>query len=473
MNNEARDAVVGSGPNGLAAAVALAQAGRSVVVLEAADTIGGGTRSAELTQPGFVHDVCSAVHPMAAASPFFKTLPLAEHGLEWVQPDLPLAHPLDDGSAAVLERSVEATAARLGADERAYHRLMGPLAVRADGLFADLLGPVRFPRHPLAAMRFGWNAIRSAKGLADSHFRTPSARALVAGLAAHAILPLEQSPSAAITLMLGLAAHAVGWPVPRGGSQRIADALASHLRKLGGEIVTGHRVASLDELPPAKAVLLDVTPRQVVALAGHKLPARYRRRLERYRYGPGVFKLDWALAGPIPWRAEECRRAGTVHVGGTLEEIADAERAPWRGEHPERPFVLLAQPSVFDPTRAPEGKHTAWAYCHVPHGSTFDMTQRIEAQIERFAPGFRELILARHAMDTAAMERHNANYVGGDITGGVADWRQLFTRPVARLNPYTTPVAGLYICSASTPPGGGVHGMCGYFAARAALHRLA
>jgi phytoene dehydrogenase-like protein len=471
MTNEARDAVVvGSGPNGLAAAIALARAGRSVLVLEAADTIGGGTRSAELTLPGFVHDVCSAVHPMAAASPFFRSLPLAEHGLEWVQPEFPLAHPLDDGPAAVLERSVEATAARLGPDERAYRRLMGPLAARAEGLFRDLLGPLRVPRHPIAAMRFGWNAIRSAKGLA-ARFRTPAARALLAGLAAHSILPLEQSPSAAITLMLGLAGHAVGWPLPRGGSQRIADALASHLRKLGGEIVTGKRVASLDELPPAKAVLLDVTPRQVVALAGERLPARYRRRLERYRYGPGVFKLDWALSAPIPWRAEECRRAGTVHVGGTLEEVAEAERAPWRGEHPQRPFVLLAQPSLFDPTRAPAGKHTAWAYCHVPSGSTFDMTERIEAQVERFAPGFRELILARHALDTAAMERGNANYVGGDITGGVADWRQLFTRPVARLNPYTTPVPGLYICSASTPPGGGVHGLCGYFAARAALRR--
>jgi phytoene dehydrogenase-like protein len=408
---------------------------------------------------------------MAAASPFFRSLPLDRHGLEWVHPGAPLAHPLDDGTAAVLERSPEATADALGADARAYRKLMGPLVRGAEGLFADLLGPFRIPRHPLTALRFGWRAIRSAKGLADAYFRTDKARALVAGLAGHAILPLEKSPGAAITLMLGLAGHAVGWPFPRGGSQRIADALASHLRELGGEVVTGHRVDSVAELSPAKAILLDVTPRQVVALGGEKLPARYRRRLGRYRYGPGVFKVDWALSGPIPWRAAECRRAGTVHLGGTLEEVAAAERAPWVGEHAERPFVLLAQPSLFDPTRAPAGKHTAWAYCHVPHGSTADVTDRIEAQVERFAPGFRELILARHAMNTAAMERYNANYVGGDITGGVADWGQLFTRPVARLNPYTTPAAGLFICSASTPPGGGVHGMCGYFAARAALRR--
>jgi phytoene dehydrogenase-like protein len=464
-----RDAVVvGSGPNGLAAAIELARQGRRVLLIEGAETVGGGTRSAALTLPGFVHDVCSAVHPMAVASPFFKTLPLAEHGLEWVDPALPLAHPLDDGTAAVLDRSVGATAESLGPDAGAYRRLMGPLVDRAEGLFADLLGPFRIPRRPLAALRFGLRAVRSGKSLADAWFRAPAARALIAGLAAHAVLPLEQSPGAAITLMLGIAGHAVGWPFPRGGAQRIADALASYFRSLGGEIVTGQCVLSVDELPPSRAVLLDVTPRQLLALAGHRLPGRYRRALGRYRYGPGVFKLDWALAGPIPWRAETCRRAGTVHVGGTLEEIAAAERAVFRGEHPERPFVLLAQPSLFDSTRAPKGKHTAWGYCHVPHGSTIDMTERIEAQIERFAPGFRDLILARHTMNTAAMERYNPNYVGGDISGGVADWRQLFTRPVVGLNVYATPAKGLYLCSSSTPPGGGVHGMCGYFAARAA-----
>lgn len=464
--------VIGSGPNGLAAAVALARAGRSVLVVEASDTIGGGTRSEPLTLPGYVHDVCSAVHPMAVASPFFKTLPLADHGLEWVHPEIPFAHPLDDGTSAVLERDVDRTADLLGVDGQAYRKLMGPLTAHADALFADLLGPIGLPRHPITALRFGWNAIRSGKGLAEAWFRTEPARALVAGLAAHAVLPLDQSPGAAIALMLGVAGHAVGWPFPRGGARKIAEALASYLRSLGGVIETGRLVKSLDELPPARAVLLDVTPRQVLALAGHRLPGRYRQSLQRYRYGPGVFKVDWALSGPIPWRAEVCRRAGTVHVGGTLEEVAAAERAPWRGEHAERPFVLLAQPTVFDPTRAPAGGHIAWGYCHVPHGSTVDMTDRIEAQVERFAPGFRDRILARHVMNTAAMERHNPNLVGGDIAGGVTDWRQLFTRPVARFNPYTTPTAGLYICSSSTPPGGGVHGMCGYFAAKAALRRM-
>ncbi|QJW99087.1 phytoene desaturase family protein [Frigoriglobus tundricola] len=464
--------VIGSGPNGLAAAITLAQQGYSVLVVEAAETVGGGTRSAALTLPGFVHDVCSAVHPMAVASPFFQSLPLADHSLEWVHPETPFAHPVTDHTAVALERSVDATADALGPDARAYRRLMAPLAAGADGLFRDLLGPFGIPRHPFLAMRFGLQAIRSAAGLAESWFRTAEARALVAGLAAHAVMPLERSPTAAIALMLGVAGHAVGWPFPRGGAQKLADALAAYLRALGGRIELGRTVESIDEFPAARAILLDVTPRQVVALAGHKLPGRYGRALARYRYGPGVFKVDWALSGPIPWRAAECRRAGTVHVGGTLEEVAESERAPWRGEHPDRPFVLLAQPSVFDPTRAPDGKHTAWGYCHVPNGSTVDMTERIEAQVERFAPGFRDLVLARHTMNTVAMQAHNPNYIGGDITGGVADWWQLFTRPVARLNPYTTPLRNVYICSASTPPGGGVHGMCGYFAARAAARRL-
>ena len=464
--------VVGSGPNGLAAAIELARNGHKVLLIEAAETVGGGMRSAALTLPGFTHDVCSAVHPMAVASPFFQSLPLSEHGLEWIHPDIPFAHPLDDGSAAVLERSVEATADRLGVDGRAYRRLMGPLVAKAPAIFSDLLGPFRIPRHPFLAMRFGLRAVRSGKGLAERWFETDRARAIVAGLAAHAVLPLEQSPGAAIAVMLGLAGHAVGWPFPRGGSQRIADSLASYFRSLGGEIVTGWNVNTVDELPPARAVLLDVTPRQLLALAEHRLPDRYRRRISRYRYGPGVFKIDWALSGPIPWRAEECRQAGTVHVGGTLEEVARSEREAFQGQLSERPFVLLAQPSLFDSTRAPAGQHTAWGYCHVPHGSTIDMTERIEAQIERFAPGFRDRILARHTMNTAAMERYNPNYVGGDIAGGVTDWRQLFTRPVMRLNVYSTPADGLYLCSSSTPPGGGVHGMCGYFAARSALRRL-
>ena len=461
--------VVGSGPNGLAAAITMAREGCSVLLVEASETVGGGTRSAELTLPGFVHDVCSAVHPMALATPFFRELSLEKYGLEWIQPTSPFAHPFDDGSAVVLERSVDDTAAGLGPDGPAYRRMMAPLVASADRLFRDLVGPIRIPRHPLLALRFAWRALRSGKGLARHYFRTEPARALIAGLAGHAVLPLEKVPGAAIGLMLGVAGHSVGWGFPRGGAQRIADALASCFRSLGGEIVAGWRVDSIDELPPARTILLDVSPRQVLALAGHMLPPRYRRQLARYRFGMGVFKVDWALAGPIPWRAAACRRTGTVHVGGTLDEIAAAERLACDGGHPDRPFVLLTQPSLFDSSRAPAGKHTAWGYCHVPNGSTKDMTEQIEAQMERFAPGFRDLILARHVMNTADMERQNANYIGGDIGGGVADLWQLFARPAPRLNPYATPLPGLYICSASTPPGGGVHGMCGYFAAQAAL----
>ncbi len=468
------DAVIaGSGPNGLAAAITLARADRSVLVLEAEATVGGGTRSAELTLPGFVHDICSAVHPLAVASPFFRSLPPADVHLEWVQPPAPLAHPLDDGTAVMLERSVGATAAGLGPDAMAYRRLITPLVDDCTELMTDILGPLRLPRHPLALARFGWYAICPARGLAESVFSGERARALFAGLAAHSMLPLETPVSAGFGLVLAMLGHAAGWPLSRGGSQQIADRLAGYLRSLGGEIVTGTRVSSLDQLPDAGTILLDVTPRQVIDIAGDRLPARYRRRLVRYRYGPGAFKVDWALDGPIPWRAKECERAATVHLGGTLAEIAASERAVWRGMHPARPFVLLAQPSLFDQSRAPAGKQTIWAYCHVPNGSTFDMTQRIEAQIERFAPGFRDRILARSVMPPAALERHNANYIGGDINGGVQDIRQLFTRPVPRLVPYAIPVRGLFICSSSTPPGGGVHGMCGYFAARAALAHAA
>ncbi|HEX4760898.1 MAG TPA: NAD(P)/FAD-dependent oxidoreductase [Thermoleophilaceae bacterium] len=462
--------VVGSGPNGLAAAIAIAREGHSVRVLEAEPTPGGGTRSAELTLPGFVHDVCSAIHPLAVASPFMRELPLAEHGLELIHPGVPLAHPLPDGSAAVLERSPEAMDT-LGPDARAWSRLMGPLARGADGLLGDLLGPLRPPRHPVITTRFGLRAIRSAKGLAEGLFDGEAARALFGGLAAHSMLPLEKSPSAAFGLMLGATAHAVGWPMAAGGSQKIADAMVAHLRTLGGTVETERRVGSLDELPPARAVLLDVTPRQLLAIAGERLPGWYARLLRRYRYGPGVFKLDWALDGPIPWSAEACRRAGTVHVGGTLPELVKSEAAVTRGQVPERPYVLLAQQTPFDPSRAPEGKHTAWAYCHVPSGCPEDMTERIEAQIERFAPGFRELVIGRSAMAPADVERHNSNYIGGDINGGVQDLFQLFTRPVPRLTPYIIPARGLYICSSSTPPGGGVHGMCGYHAARAALRK--
>jgi phytoene dehydrogenase-like protein len=463
------DAVlVGSGPNGLAAAITLARAGRSVLVVEAAETIGGGVRSAELTLPGFVHDVCSAIHPLAKASTFFRELPLAEHGLELVEPPAPLVHPLDDGTAVMLERSVEETAAGLGPDADEYRKLMGPLVDRSDRLAPFLQGHSPVPRHPLAAARFGLLALRSAVGLAK-RFQGERARALFAGLAAHSIQDLYRSPTASFGLVLGLFGHTHGWPLVRGGSQQLADALASYLRSLGGEIETGRHVESVDELPESQVTMLDITPRQVLRVAGHRLPSRYLRALRRYRYGPGVFKVDWALDGPVPWRAEGCERAATIHVGGTLEEIAASERAVWDGDAPERPFVLAAQQSLFDETRAPDGKHTLWAYCHVPNGSEVDMTERIEGQIERFAPGFRELVLKRSVHGPAEIERDNENYVGGDITGGVQDLRQLYTRPAIRLNPYSTPVDGLYICSSSTPPGGGVHGLCGYYAARSAL----
>lgn len=460
--------IIGSGPNGLAAAILLAQSGRSVLVLEAEETIGGGARSAELTRPGFVHDVCSAVHPLAVGSPFFRALPLERHGLEWIQPPAPLAHPFDDGTAAVLERSIGMTVETLGGDA-AYQKLMTPLVADWGRLDTELLAPPHIPAHPLALARFGWRGLRSARRLAESALTTIQARALFAGLAAHSSVPLERMATAAFGLVLGVTGHAVGWAMPRGGAGRITHALASYLRSLGGEIVTERRVETIDDLPPARLILCDVTPRQLLRLAGHRLPASYRRQLERYRYGPAAYKIDWALDAPVPWKAEECLRAGTVHLGGTLEEIAASERASWRGAHADKPFVLVAQPSLFDATRAPAGKHTLWAYCHVPHGSTFDMTERVERQIERFAPGFGERVLARHVMPPAALERHNANLVGGDINGGAQDIRQLFTRPVLRFNPYRTPVKGLYICSSSTPPGGGVHGMCGYHAARSAL----
>ena len=460
--------VVGAGPNGLAGAIALAGAGRGVTVFEGQPTIGGGCRSAELTLPGFVHDTCSTVHSLALASPFLSRLPLAEHGFEAVHPEAPLAHPLDDGTAVMLERSVAATAAGLGLDANAYRRLFEPLVRQAEPLFRELLAPLRPPRHPLLLGRFGISAVRSADGFARSRFEGERARALLAGCCAHSMLSLRAPVSAAFGIVLAISAHAVGWPVARGGSQRLADALAAHLRSLGGTVETGRAVESLDDLDGFAPALLDVTPRQLLALASGRLPDRYRRALQRYRYGPGVFKLDWALDAPIPWTASEAARAGTVHLGGTLGEIAAAEQAVAESEHPERPFVLLVQPSLFDPTRAPAGRHTAWAYCHVPNGSTRDMTQAIEDQVERFAPGFRDLIAARSVMDSAEVQRRNPNYVGGDINGGLQDLRQLFTRPVPRAVPYSTPLPGVFLCSSSTPPGGGVHGMSGYWAARAA-----
>jgi phytoene dehydrogenase-like protein len=463
--------VVGTGPNGLAAAIALAREGYAVRAYEAAGTVGGGTRSAELTQPGFVHDVCSAIHPLGVGSPFFRTLPLAEHGLDWVHPDAPLAHPLDGGTAVVLERGVDETASGLGDDGEAYRALIDPQVARWEAIVDDVLGPAGLPRRPIAMARFGARALSSAESLWTRHFVGRRATALFAGLAAHSILPLDQRLTAGVALTLGVLGHAVGWPLPRGGSQRIADALTAHLQSLGGEVVTNAAIGSLDELPAARAVLLDVTPRQLVAIGDDRMRPRYRRRLERYRYGPGAFKVDWALDAPIPWAAPECARAATVHVGGTADEIALAERAAWQGDIAEHPFVLLAQPTLFDPSRAPAGKHTAWAYCHVPHGSRVDMTDRIEAQVERFAPGFRDRIIERHTMGPLELEAYNPNYVGGDIGGGVMDLKQAFARPVASRDPYRTGIEGLYLCSASTPPGGGVHGMCGYHAARSASRR--
>lgn len=474
MTSSRYDAIIiGSGPNGLAAAITLARAGWSVCVYEAKATVGGGMRSAELTLPGFTHDICSSIHPLGKGSPFFRDLPLADYGLEWIQPDLPLAHPLDDGTAAFMDIAIDATAASLGDDAAAYRRLMQPLVAHWDAIADVILGPFKIPfPNPFPAALFGLSAIRSTTNLANTAFRGERARAFLAGLAAHSFLPMEQPPSAAFGLVLGILGHVVGWPLPRGGSQKIADALASHLRALGGEIVLDHPVESLDALPKATAYLFDVTPRQLLSIVGDRFPTGYRRQLEGYRYSAGVFKVDWALSEPIPWRAEACRRAGTVHVGGTLREIAVSERGIWRGEHVEKPYVLLAQHSLFDSTRAPAGKHTAWGYCHVPAGSTVDMTDRIEAQIERFAPGFRDTILARHTMNTHDFHRYNANYIGGDINGGVQDFLQLFTRPTVNLRPYRTPAKGIYICSSSTPPGGGVHGMCGYHAARLTIGDL-
>ena len=470
--------VVGSGPNGLAAAIRLAQHGLSVLVLEAKGRIGGGTRSAELTLPGYVHDTCSAVHPLAVGSPFFRTLPLENYGLRWIEPEFAVAHPLEGGRAAVLRRghgvsasqSVAQTAEGLGADRGAYQRLMTSLAADWEVLAREFLRPLlHLPRHPLKLARFGLRALRSAQALAESWFVEDPARALLGGMAAHSFLALDQPGSAAFGLVLGMSGHAVGWPLPRGGSQQIANALAAQFRALDGEIVTHTPVESLDQLPMARAILLDLTPLQLLLIASSKLPSSYSRRLGQYRYGPGVFKLDYALSTPIPWRAAECARAGTVHVGGRFAEVAASEHSVAQGKPAEQPFVLLAQPSLFDPTRAPEGKHTAWAYCHVPHGSSVDMTERMETQIERFAPGFRDCILARHATNCAKFERENANLVGGDINGGAIDLWQLLARPVLSLTPYRTPVPGLYLCSSSTPPGGGVHGMCGFHAAEVAI----
>jgi len=463
--------VIGAGPNGLAAAVLLAQAGLTVKLVEAKETIGGGSRTSELTLPGFRHDVCSAIHPTGVASPFLRTLPLDQHGLTWIHPPACYAHPFDDGTAAIVERSIDETAKGLGEDGDAWKSLFAPLLPHASTLFESLLGPFRAPRHPLLMARFGLRAIRSVEGLVHGRFRNDATRALFAGCAAHGTLPFDKLATAAFGMVLTLAGHSDGWPCARGGSQSIVDALASHFRSLGGEIETGRSIESLKDLPDARVMLFDVAPRNLSRICGDALPSGYRKKLERYRHGPGSFKLDWALAGPIPWKCERVRRAATVHVGGTFGEIAESEAKVWRGEVADRPYAIVAQQSLFDDSRAPAGKHTGWAYCHVPNGSEIDMTERLEQQVERFAPGFRDLVLARHVLSPKGFEAYNANDIGGDITGGATDLDQLFTRPAGLFTPYATPNPSIYLCSSSTPPGAGVHGMCGFFAAKAALRR--
>jgi phytoene dehydrogenase-like protein len=460
--------VVGSGPNGLAAAITLQREGLRVLVLEGKKTIGGGLRSEELTLPGFTHDICSAIHPMALASPFFSKVPLKEHGLKFIHPTYAAAHPFDDGSAAVLDHSLEITAESLTVDKKTYLSLIKPFVQKFGVLTNDILGPLKFPRDPILLAQFGLSALLPADKLVK-RFVSREARGLFAGMAAHSILPLSKIATSAIGLVLMSAGHAQGWPIPLGGSFSIAKALASYFTSIGGKIQTDFYVTSLDQLPSSHAVLFDVTPKQLLTIAGHSFSSLYKKQLQRYHYGMGIFKIDWALNGPIPFRAAVCREAGTIHIGNTFEEIALSEETMWKGKSAAKPFVLLAQQSLFDKTRAPEGKHTAWAYCHVPKNSTEDMTSSIEKQIERFAPGFRELILMKKTMNTEQLEEYNPNYVGGDINGGAATIDQLFTRPALRSSPYRTSTKGLYLCSSSTPPGGGVHGMCGYHAAQRVL----
>jgi len=462
--------IVGSGPNGLDAALALAEEGLSTLIVEAHEEPGGGTRTLEMTAPGFHHDVCSTVHPMGIASPWLRALELEGHGLEWIQPQAPLAHVLGD-RVITLERSIDDTAAQLGRDGRAYRDLMTPFSERFDELLRDILAPLRPPKSPLLFARFGLHALRSLHGLAR-RFVEPAAPALFAGIAAHAMVPLDQLATASFGIVLAAAGHAVGWPIARGGSKAITDAMLAKLRAMGGEVLLGERVTSLDQLPAARAYVLDVTPRQLLAIAGDRLPASYREKLSAYRYGLGVFKMDWALREPVPWRDPRCARAATVHLSGTMDQVVRAEAAAHGGALAERPFILFVQPTLIDPSRAPAGRHTAWAYCHVPHGWTGDATRAIEDHVEAFAPGFRDIILARSAMGPAQMEAYNANYVGGDINGGISDLRQLFFRPAPKLDPYATPARDIFLCSSSTPPGGGVHGMCGYWAARSVLRNV-
>jgi phytoene dehydrogenase-like protein len=468
INKEYDAVVVGSGPNGLAAAITLQKAGLSVLLLEAMDTVGGGLRTKELTLPGFKHDVCSAIHPMAAGSPFFQQLPLKEHGLEYIYPEVAAAHPFDDGTAAALIKSVEETAQSLGKDEKTYLNIIKPLVRDWPSLAPDVLGPLQFPHNPLALAKFGPNALTTAAFL-SKRFQTKEAKGLWGGMAAHALQPLTNIATSAIALVLMTTGHLKGWPVPKGGSQSISDALCSYFKSAGGTIETNFNVESREQLPKSRAILFDVTPKQLIKITGDKFSSIYKWQLNRYRYGMGVFKIDWALKEPIPFTAARCRQAGTIHIGNTFNEIANSELQTSNGKIADKPFVLLAQQSLFDVSRAPAGRHTAWAYCHVPNGSQVDMTQAIEKQVERFAPGFQETILAKNTMNTFQIQQYNPNYIGGDINGGILDITQLFTRPVIKLSPYRTSAKGIYICSSSTPPGGGVHGMCGYYAAKRAL----
>jgi phytoene dehydrogenase-like protein len=464
--------IVGSGPNGLAAAITLAGHGLKTVILEGSKTVGGSAGSSELTLPGFIHDTGAAIHPTGASSPFFQSLPLSRFGLQWINTPAAMAHPFDDGKAAILETSVEATAETLGTDSGSYLKLVKPFVAEWGRLLPDLLGTRRSLHHPLMLTWFGMKSLSSVRGFTNRFFTETSAKGFFAGLSAHSVLCLDAIPSAAFGLIFCLAGHTVGWPIPRGGARAISNSLAEYFKSLGGTIVTGTFVATENDLPASKVFFFDTSPATLIKLYGDKLPRGYRKTLQRYRYGPGVFKIDWAISAPIPWSAKECLKAGTVHLGGTYPEIAEAEHAAWQGKNAEKPFVVLAQPSLFDLSRAPEGKHTAWAYCHVPHGSPVDMTSQVENQIERFAPGFRDLILARHCSTPESLEAENPNVVGGDIVGGVQNIKQIVCRPTCSRIPYATPLKEVYLCSASTPPGAGVHGMCGYHAAQAYLRTL-
>lgn len=461
--------VVGAGPNGFAAAIAAQQAGLSTIILEAEEKVGGGLRSEALTLPGFVHDIGSAIHPLGVGSPFFSTLPLHDFGLEWVYPEAAVAHPLDNGQAFLLEKSVANTAAQFGVDRHAYIDLMQPIVDQWDQIAPAFLGPLRWPEHPLALARFGLKAVQSAKGLAQRTFKEAPAQAFFSGLAAHSMLPLEKSVSAGVGLVLGALGHVVGWPFPKGGAQQLTTALHDYFISLGGEVLVGHPVKSIRDIPPCRATFFNITPRQLLHIRGLDFPAIYQKQLARFQYSQGIFKIDWALSKPIPFANQDCHKAATIHLGGTLEEIAKSERLLWEEKHVDNPYVLLVHQTPFDGSRAPEGKHTAWAYCHVPRFSRVDMTEVIEQQVERFAPGFRDIILEKHTMNTHQVQQYNGNYIGGDINGGAQTLTQLFTRPVLNLTPYRTPLEGVYLCSSSTPPGGGVHGMCGYHAAKIAL----